>query len=212
MFLNEKALEKLIKQAYKGNGVTIGNITVQGADVAVEDKEGIFFTNGYWMAWLSINCLTNKTKSIIAELAGDLPYKNKIFRISTTDSDPQMYIDDQYEKILNEAKRKQNKYKVTNILLEDDLQVLRLLQNERNNKKVWIPDRYYRVLDFTQIDFEFESKPVSAVSGENYEESGLIYWYNETCIYIICSYKTKSGITELLQQVDFKSLENHEEE
>lgn len=62
MFINEKVLIRLMKEAYKGTGVYIGRF------------DGWYvIAGGYWEARIAVGCASNKTLACIVELSGSLP-------------------------------------------------------------------------------------------------------------------------------------------
>lgn len=59
MFLKINTFKRLIKKAWKGMGLTVGN-----------DGEGIYLVGGHWSIWLARIEMTNKAKAAIIELTG----------------------------------------------------------------------------------------------------------------------------------------------
>lgn len=62
MFIDEKILIRLMKDAYKGSGVYIGRF------------DGWYvIAAGYWTASMAVGCVSNKVLAAIVELSGQLP-------------------------------------------------------------------------------------------------------------------------------------------
>lgn len=64
MFLKINMFKKLIKAAWKGIGLTVGN-----------DGEEIYLVGNHWTIWLASWEMTNKAKAAIIELTGGLLVK-----------------------------------------------------------------------------------------------------------------------------------------
>ena len=69
MFLKINTFKRLIKKAWKGMGLTVGN-----------DGEGIYLVGGHWSIWLARIEMTNKAKAAIIELTGGLPSEGTAYR------------------------------------------------------------------------------------------------------------------------------------
>lgn len=59
MFLKISMFKRLIKTAWKGMGLTVGN-----------DGEGIYLVGRHWSIWMARIEMTNKAKAAIIELTG----------------------------------------------------------------------------------------------------------------------------------------------
>ena len=69
MFLKISMFKGLIKSAWKGSGLTVGN-----------DGDGIYLMGSYWSIWLARWEMTNKAKAAIIELTGGLPSEGTAYR------------------------------------------------------------------------------------------------------------------------------------
>ena len=69
MFLKISMFKGLIKSAWKGSGLTVGN-----------DGDGIYLVGSYWSIWLARWEMTNKAKAAIIELTGGLPSEGTAYR------------------------------------------------------------------------------------------------------------------------------------
>lgn len=66
MFLKISMFKGLIKSAWKGSGLTVGN-----------DGDGIYLMGSYWSIWLARWEMTNKAKAAIIEYCLKRGEKNK---------------------------------------------------------------------------------------------------------------------------------------
>ena len=62
MFLKINYFKTLMKKAWSGVGLTVGN-----------DGEGIYLLGGYWSIYLDSEWMTKKAKAAIIELTGFIP-------------------------------------------------------------------------------------------------------------------------------------------
>ena len=69
MFLKINTFKRLIKTAWKGMGLTVGN-----------DGEGIYLVGNHWSIWLAKWEMTNKAKAAIIELTGGLPSEGTAYK------------------------------------------------------------------------------------------------------------------------------------
>lgn len=62
MFLKISLFKALVKRAWQGAGLTVGN-----------DREGIYLKGGYWSIYLDSSMMPKKAKAAIIELTGWIP-------------------------------------------------------------------------------------------------------------------------------------------
>ena len=171
MFLKISMFKGLIKSAWKGSGLTVGN-----------DGDGIYLMGRHWSIWLARWGITNKAKAAIIELTGGLPSEGTAYRAwkdqenqyeMTELYDPEMYRpDDGKLKI---------EYKKTGIII-NDLRKDYIALQDKNNFRCLMVDRF--IVDMVDLKSreEGEEIPVGPLGRyDNIKGITEIFWQNEVC-------------------------------
>lgn len=171
MFLRMSSFKTLIKNAWQGAGLTVGN-----------DGEGIYLMGSYWTIWLERSGMTKKAKAAIVELAGELPGAGEVFKCWKDR-------DNQYE--LEETKNEdyynpnvygfETRYKDTGIVFSGFGRSGRILQNVRNLKCVLIPEFIHDMIDSHSMEKDecYPEGPKGRFT--QLMNTDMIFWQNEFC-------------------------------
>lgn len=171
MFLKIGMFKGLIKSAWKGSGLIVGN-----------DGDGIYLMGSYWSIWLARWGMTNKAKAAIIELTGGLPSEGTAYRAwkdqenqyeMTELYDPEMYRPD--------ARKFKIGYKKTGIIMNDLRKDYMVLQ-DTNNFRCLMVDRFITDMVDLKSREEGEEIPVGPLGRYDYIKGAAeIFWQNEVC-------------------------------
>ena len=181
MFFKSAAFKRLVNEAYKGPGLTIGHDT--GPED--EDKEGYYLSGGYWIIWIAKEWFTKKEKAAVIELCGDLPEPGEVFKAMKD-------YGNQYEIEQSEMYHLPEKFKqchcyfdVTKLTMQQDTRNIRFLQETERHHVTAIGDVFMNLIDPKSIDYNNgETEPRGPVAER--PEAPFLYWGNETCFLMAC--------------------------
>lgn len=169
MFLKMARFKSLIKDAWKGAGLVVGN-----------DGEGIYLYGSYWTIYLERTMISKKAKAAIMELTGELPGIDQVFKswenqenqyeLKETYS-PDTYCPDVYEM--------KNLYKPTGVVFSDWSQRGRVLQEMGSLNCLIVPERIYEMID--RKSMEKDEYDPEGPAGKYDGERNIIYWQNNAC-------------------------------
>lgn len=171
MFLRMSGFKTLIKNAWQGAGLTVGN-----------DGEGIFLAGSYWSIWLEKTSMTKKAKAAIVELTGELPEVGKVFK-SWAKQDNQYELIEAWEEdyYLPNVYQLEDRFKDTGIVFNGFGRNGRVMQNTRNLKCALIPEFVYEMIDAGSME-KGECYPEGPKGRmDPGKDSGTIFWQNESC-------------------------------
>lgn len=139
MFLKINMFKKLIKAAWKGIGLTVGN-----------DGEEIYLVGNHWTIWLASWEMTNKAKAAIIELTGGLPSEGTAYKAWDGES-PQYEMTELYDPEMYRPEVRNFKigYKKTGVILNDMRKDYMVLQDINNFKCIMIDRNIADMVDFS---------------------------------------------------------------
>lgn len=168
MFFKISTLKKLLKQAYKTSGLTVG-----------QDQDGYYIFGGYWGVWINAEFLTKETKAAVIELCGDLPEEGQLFKAIKGEA-PQYEIEQKelFALPLIFKECSQN-YKVTCLLERQDETLAHFLQDEDSGQVRAVNEIFMELIDKKAIDSKKgETEPVGP---KTLIGSKAFYWGNNVC-------------------------------
>lgn len=193
MFISTTQLSKLMKEAYKGGGIRIGNI-----------DGGLIVFAGYWGLWIDENYIPNKVKAIVMELSGELPGDGKVFKVSKEEAAPQ------YELTLNDyfyinhlqSVNKEPASK-TGVIIDLKYSEYELLQINRTKRIALINRKLMDMIDVTEINYDIEGEPSGPCTGLS---SDMFFWRNATCTLLLLGTKPPedNAVISALTRLDFE--------
>lgn len=167
MFLTSQGFKKLINEAYKGEGLRIGN-----------DRKGNYLAGGYWAVWVENGCIPKKELASIIELTGEMPEAGQGFRATKAGNQYELPWNEVYM-VMDNAEKCDAGMDITPLILKykDGVQA-RILQSPENGTIVLINEKFIDMIDNTVVDYE---------SGETQAEGPMIsgriqgiFWKNNT--------------------------------
>lgn len=172
MFINPAVFKKLIKNSYSAEGLTVG-----------ATEEEIFFAGAFWVIRVYKEAIPKKIKAAVIELIGDLPVTGEVLTYRKK-SEPQYEIaENEYWNITENFAKAQIPLNVTKIQYAGGWEDIRILQEETTKKCIAIKNIIWDLIDASALE-EFEGAPKGPA--EEYIDTGLIFWQNETTTLAVC--------------------------
>lgn len=194
MFFKESVMKKMIKSAYKGEGLTVAHTPKN-----IRDAEGLYIATSTWAAWMEYDKVPKGIKAAVVEVAGDLPETGESYK-ATPGLGNQVTMSDatvlDLHEIVNNAR---NAGRITKIIQTGPINI-RFIKMQ-NGEVLPISEELITVIDKNQTERD-ESEP----EGPRMEENGYrMLWENERCIYLACilsdGSETQKEFRESLKQV-----------
>lgn len=171
MFLKLADLKRLMKEAYKGIGLTVGALE--------SDDEGIFIGGNNWAVWMLNDVIHKKALAAVMELTGEIPKPGEVFRATKAGNQYEIS-DNDWWKLSDAFEMADVQYKVTDIVFNPKYKELRMLQKVADLSKVFIENRFPAMVDPEEMDQLYgETKIEGPVTKPS---SKIAYWGNNTCI------------------------------
>ncbi|MEG1742306.1 MAG: hypothetical protein RR237_05455 [Acetivibrio sp.] len=166
MFITIKAFRALIKGAYQGAGLTVG-----------KRGDRLLFCGGYWGIELDRKVLPKKALAAVIELTGEMPKDGELFKI-TKEGGIQYEIPETYWMITQQATKAEVKYNVTNVLIEANGKMYRVLQTKGNETEL-IKESFIEAIDPSEMEFAHETNLEGPVADSGGRKN--VYWKSEAC-------------------------------
>ncbi len=191
MFISSKVLTKLIKEQYK-TVLKVGYV-----------NNGITIIGGEWAVWMDYQYVPNKVKGVIVELAGGLPEKNKLFKLSKDYPNPQYEaITPDIEELFKDIEIADNVLRISPLILTSG-EPMRLLQADNALQNiVEIKEKLLGLFDLSELDLDNEGHPTGPCYAD--DPYGRIYWYNGIAMMYIQPYgRRDTPLFSILSEVKF---------
>lgn len=167
MFITSQGFKKLINEAYKGIGLSIGN-----------DGEGYYISGGYWVIWVMHGWITKKELASIIELTGEMPEPGQGFKATKEGNQYELTWNEAYAAMTN-AMECEDYMDVTPLTLKyNNGQQARILKNRNDGKIVLVNERFIDIVDNTVVEYD---------KGEFQAEGPMlsrrmrgVFWRNDT--------------------------------
>ncbi len=172
MFIKTTVFKKMLNEAYKKGGFTVGN-----------DKGEIFVEGGTWVLRVNEENLPNKEKAHIIELGGELPAEGEVYKCQK--GEPNQYTipwNDIWDtgKAFSECELE---FGVTDITLQSPSCPCRVLQEKATGKCIVMQELYYSLIDPVQSDRQTETEPEGPVT----HDGRILYWKNNIMSLALCT-------------------------
>lgn len=176
MFLKQQVFKRLLKEAYKGPGLTVGR--QQDEDTK---RPGYYLSGDYWIIWLDAEEIPKEAKAAIIELAGDLPAPGEVFRAYKGGGNQYEIEQNKIFDLPESFKRARVEFKVTNSLIEQGNVMARILQAEdKTNHVTAVNEVFISLVDVESCNTDAgETLPYGPCA--EYAEAPFIYWGNNVC-------------------------------
>lgn len=199
MFLKISSFKTLLKNAWKGAGLTVGN-----------DGEGIYLIGSYWTIWLERSQMTKKAKAAIVELTGELPAAGHVFKAWENQKN-QYEMQEVYDEELYhpDTWNFKIKYKDTGVRFADYGKEVAVLQDENSRECLLISRLIMGMVDISSME-KMEERPEGPLGRHDHvRKTTEIFWQNDACTLgcmpVVVQENTKEEfIIEKLKQYDFK--------
>lgn len=186
MFLKINMFKRLIKTAWKGMGLTVGN-----------DGEGIYLVGNHWSIWLASWEMTNKAKAAIIELTGGLPSEGTAYKAWEGEG-VQFEMTELYDPEIcrPEIRNFKIEYQKTGVILTDMKKDYMILQDTNNYKCIMIDRNIVDMIDFSSRE-KGEGVPAGALGRYGSIYGRLeVFWQNEVCTLRVVATDTEEGDRE----------------
>ncbi len=180
MFVNIIELKKLLKGAYKGNGLIAGNL--DGGLVVMS-------ASGTWGFRVEEEYVPNKLKAALIELIGDLPEAGEIYNYNPKSVQAEINLG----RFDFRGRWKQAKDFATDtpFILRSKWEEFFLVQIRSTMELCAISRKFTDMISTKDLNHELESMP-----GRPGYCQGVLYWRNETMIYWACTSKLSEDMEE----------------
>ncbi len=198
MFISTSQLSKLMKEAYRGRGIRIGNL-----------EEGLVIIGSSWGLWIDENYIPNKVKAIVMELAGTLPAEESVFKVSKGEAVPQYELTlDNYYYINRMEQISKESASRTGVYLDLKYCEYELLQVNHTGKIAMISRKLTELIDPGEIDYNVENEPSGPCTGLS---SGMFFWKNATCTLMLLhsAVPEDNPVINILSKIDFEKEVKH---
>ena len=172
MFVTTKGFKKLIKASWETAGLTVG-----------ADEEEYFFEGGSWVIRIQKDCLPNKEKAAVVELAGELPQTGSVFTAKKKCPNQYVIPVNPAWDIGEQIQEAKEQFNITKALYETDSYQMRVLQNAKTNLCVPISEEFISMIDFRAVDEYNEEIPTGpwgrggydVLEKQRYDYGGMPY-------------------------------------
>lgn len=167
MFITSQGFKKLINEAYKGIGLSIGN-----------DGEGYYISGGYWVIWVMHGWIPKKELASIIELTGEMPGPGEGFKATKAGNQYELPWHEAYAAMTHAMECEEYMDVTTLTLKYKNGQQSRILQNPVNKTIVLMGERFIDIIDNTVVEYdkgEFQAEG-PMISGKMQG----VFWRNDT--------------------------------
>ena len=161
MFLNQKILSKLMKEACKG-GLTVGR-----------EEDWIHLAGRGWKTIIKESYMPNKTKGDIVALLGKLPTSGECYTVTTKE------IEEEEGFCWPQVEGETEKLHVTSVILDGLLSEMQRVLQFEDGKIVTVNNMFVDIVDNTSID----EKNVEYSADGPFDAGTEVYWENNVCIF-----------------------------
>lgn len=164
MFLKGEGFKKLLKEAYNGGGLRVGN-----------DGQGIFLYGGYWGVWIKQGCIPKKELAAIIELTGEIPETGKAFK-STKSGNQYELEDNPLYKAMENARQCSTYLRVTKLAFCYPSGIkARILQNTASGEIHLVNEKFIEMVSSEEAEFD---KGETAAAGPVVGPFPGVFWFN----------------------------------
>ena len=179
MFFKQPVLKRMLKAAYKNEGITVGHTKESEKGI----PEGYYVFSNRWGIWIMAERMPKEVKAALIELCGDLPEAGEAFR-ARKDRANQYEIEQKEAYDLPEGFMKcEYRFRVTKLLGQQGDKTIRFLQEERTQRVAAVNETIIDLINPEAVDSDHgEYEPFGPVAAS--PEARFMYWGNNTCYLI----------------------------
>lgn len=166
MFLTTSGFKRLLKRAYSGAGLSIGNT---GA--------GIYLSGGYWTIFVKKGEIPRKKLAAIIELVGELPEPGTGYRITKGNQQYELTWNELYNALDNARSCEcEEELETTKIIIESGKGTLqRVIQHPESGCTWIVNEEFIQMLDNKEVD---EHKGHTEAYGPVAGRYPGVFWFN----------------------------------
>lgn len=197
MFLHTSTFKKLVKNAWKYGGVTVGRL----------DNRSLFVVGNYWTAWFDYTSMPNRIKAVIMEYAGELPEIEEIFVAKCGEPNQYEVKINPYFDVHEVWKQSRNPLIITPVIIDGYHNQYRLLQ-DKHNQYLTVTTLYNELIDRRECE-ETEGSVMGPCTADDCMSP--VFWATDLCILGIMSGRVEKDearmVLDALADVDFHKEE-----
>lgn len=173
MFLKNAGFKRLIKEAYSGPGLRMGN-----------DGEGIYLSGGYWTIWVKTGKIPKKALAAIIELTGEIPAAGEHFSATKEGNQYELEYKELYNAMAN-AVNYETELDITSLSYHTRSgNVARILQEPYSKKIFAVNERFVDMVDNMAVDYD---NGEAAAEGPLIGKKAGIFWVNNVmALHVMC--------------------------
>ena len=181
MFLKMSVMKKMMKKAYKGGCLIIGDAPV------VEDDEirmdGYVISSSWWSFWIDKDYIPKELKAAIIELCGEIPFGGHYFKASESLGNQEMLPFTAEVHPVSLYMNAKEAVEVTRVMMTGGSGgVMRILQNRKTCQAGAINEMIMDLIDRGAIKEEDGEYPPI---GPQTRENGYYAWGNNICYLVV---------------------------
>lgn len=180
MFINTSVFKKMLKEAYKTGGFTVGN-----------DNGEIFVEGRSWVLRVDEEYFPNREKAAVVELAGELPAQGEVFSCKKDEVNQYTVpwkevwdIGKKFDEILTEFCK-------TDVILELFQDKCRVMQGKSTGRCIVLKEEYFGLIDVDQSDNAIETEIEGPRSAD--VDGSVLYWKNNIMSLALCGVTVREG-------------------
>ena len=198
MFIKQSVLERLMKSAFKGAGLTVGH-PVEVDEHGEVIKEGYYVAGMYWTFWVKADHITKEMKAAIIRLCGDLPEPGEVFTAYKDGGCQYEIVDFQQKEVydLQEIFEKATiEFRKSKLMIQENGHHYRLLQADNDtNRIVALNEVFLDLIAESAIEEDKGELPPEGPMAIC-STGKLLMWGNNVCYLRACAYNTDDMETE----------------
>lgn len=202
MFFKMSVLKKMMKHAYKGGCLIVGDSPIKEDDEIAMD--GLVISTGWWSLWINRDYVPKELKAAVIELCGELPYYEHWFKASESLGNQEMIPFTEATHPIDLYQKAKDGVNITKLLMTMRSDgVMRILQNNKTKQVSAINEMIMSLIDPGAIkDEDGEYPPIGPLTREN----EYFAWGNNICYFIVYPIKPLDETRETEQKMFFEEL------
>lgn len=206
MFFKKAVFKRLLKNAYKGAGLTVGRDKKTDEEGEIV-RDGYYIGGGYWIIWVDTEYITKEAKAAIIELCGELPEPGEAFT-AYKESGNQYRIGHEEAYDLPEIYKKcKTHFRVSKMIYKENGVLQRLLQAEdATNHIIAINEIFMDLIEPDAVDYDNGEREPDGAFGLC-SMSKYVLWGNEVCYLLACIREiTDPEAVDYLEHLEMKEI------
>lgn len=197
MFINKTVFKRILKEAYNGHRLKIGDCF-----------GGMVVSGGYWKIWVREgNYMPNWFKAAVIELIGEFPEVGTMVEYGKGDVPQQILVGNAEYDLRSLYMAAKRPYTVTPMIYKNGYSALHFLQDNETKEITALSEELFGLIDFSNMESE-ESRPAGPSVNEH---ESKFYWSNEGMTLELCGIRTYDNkVMEIMAQLGETDFEEDE--